>query len=278
MTNNAKPPKVCLHIGMQKTGTTFIQNCVLPAFGTTCKVLNGRSNHREIISTKSNQQLIISDESLSGYLVNGAYFESFVKSVNRIKEYYNDPKIIFGVRRQNTFILSVYKKFLHEGSVKDLEQVYNLNNTGLLKDEDLNYLKRIMLLKENFSEVFIYTQESLKENLSGFLNALGKFLEVDEIGVDDLHVGDSNVGVKTTFQVNLLKSLNRINHLFIRTRVLPNLYSKVFKKLGISPRAICQYHLNGFGNKEFILPKELEVHLTNSFNEDWENIQPFISF
>ena len=102
-----------------------------------------------------------------------------------------------------------------------------------------NFLER---LKEMFSDVFVYTQESLKDRPQEFISALKDFLSINE----DLVVSkkaNANVGVSTELQVNTLRKMNGLNDAIKKLKYLPDLYSRPFRKLKLTPRNICQIYL-----------------------------------
>ena len=66
--------KVVIHIGLHKTGTTFIQETILPGLSTT-RIIRGWHSHRFLMKADFSKQIILSDEGISGRLFGGTYYE-----------------------------------------------------------------------------------------------------------------------------------------------------------------------------------------------------------
>lgn len=257
---------IIVHIGLHKTGTTYIQNCIFPLFKEITTIRAWHSQ-RNIIDMNFKKKILITDEGISGDPWQGNYFNSFESNLLKIKKLYRDPKIIFGIRNQKDFLMSLYKQYLHQKGSKSLDYVFNEQNTGLIKQEDLYFLPRIKLLKSMFSNVFVYSQETLKNDLVNFTNKLSLFFEESYNEANLLNQIDrnKNVGVETVFQVNLLRRLNELNE----HRFVPNLYGGRFKKYKLTPRDICQNRLKNIKSEKYMLPDQLKHFIEEKYNDDW---------
>lgn len=197
--NHKKMSNPIIHIGLHKTGTTYLQSSLFPNL-KNYNVYRGYESHRQLLKLGREKKIIISDEGISGDLWGMNYLNDFKENIYFLKKTYNNPKIIFGIRNHSSFILSVYKQYLHEKGTNDLDFLYNINNTGIIKSEELLLLPKITLLRESFEKVFIYSQESLISNENDFISALTNFLDTD-INSNYQSQKDSNVGVNTILQV-----------------------------------------------------------------------------
>ena len=171
--------RLIIHIGLHKTGTTYLQEVLFPAIPGV-EVIRGWYSHRKLLKSKPKSTTIISDESISGSLWSGNYGNDFKQNIDKINAIYQNPKIIMGIRNQLTFVESVYKQYLQEGGTGDFEEVFNINNTGLLKHDDLLLMPKIMLIKNTFSDVFIYSQETLSKNNQFVIAALMEFINISK--------------------------------------------------------------------------------------------------
>jgi hypothetical protein len=270
--------KLTLHIGLQKTGTTYLQDDLLPRLETV-EVIRGWDTHRRLMSANFNKKIIISDEGISGRLWNGTYLKDFKSNIEKIKMLYGNPKIIIGIRNQASFILSIYKQYLQEKGSKGLDFLINIDNTGIIKHDELLIKPKIEMLKKEFSEIFIYSQESLKILEQDFLIALCKFLEVDcKLSQKTNQKMEYNVGVKSNFQIKSLIRLNKLNKSLENIDSRLSLYSIFFKKLSLTPRKICQHHLRHVKSEEFELSKELKAFIYEYYSEDWGEVIKNISY
>ena len=188
------------------------------------------------------KNLIISDEGISGRFLHKDYPLDFFTNIKKLKKIYGNPKIIFGIRNQKSFILSFYKQYLQEQGFESFNFLFDIHNMGLRKHEDFLLTPKIQYLQENFTNVFIYSQESLFERQNDFIDSLKEFLEIKgEINI--LKYSYDNIGVKTNLQVRYLKRLNKLSFMLKRIHPKLSLYTRPFRKLKITPAYICQHRL-----------------------------------
>lgn len=262
--------KLAIHIGLHKTGTTFLQDVIFSGI-SSIELICGVDSHRELMKADFAKQVVISDENISGNLWGGGYFQDFIVNINKIIKIYGDPKIIFGIRKTEDLLLSIYKQYLHEKGFEDVEYLYNLKNSGIIRHEDLLYDPRISILNENFSEVFIYSQESLRDNFSIFLTALMQFLELDNTPLSgDKFCSKRNVGVKTKLQVNFLRDLNRLSFSLGKVSPLLSLYSRPFRRFNLTPRKVCQDYITKIPSSNFELESDLVEFMQDYYLSDWK--------
>lgn len=269
-----------IHIGLHKTGTTFIQNNLTDLLPGV-EIIEGWRPISKLTRGKSKGHVILSDEGLSGNLWGGSYLNDFYDNVKTIKKMFNEPKIIIGIRNPNTLIPSIYKQYLHEKGWQNFEYLFNDEDTGLLKHEAFLLVPKIQYLQDNFKDVFIYSQESLKDRQNDFLIALSHFLNLKNYVPNELNEksGKSrNISVKSKFQVNSLRKMNKLN--FYLENVHPNLslYSKAFLKCKLTPRIICQNYLGVIKSKTFKIDDKQMDFIKKYYRADWEKASKLISY
>ena len=64
--------KISIHIGLHKTGTSFLQNNLLKNLPET-SVVRGWYSHRQLMEMNLEKNLIISDEGISGRFLHKDY-------------------------------------------------------------------------------------------------------------------------------------------------------------------------------------------------------------
>lgn len=250
---------IVLHIGLPKTGTTFIQNAVFSKLPVT--TLRGWHKHRDIMNCDFGKPIIISDQTLSANPFGKDYFNKFKENMMNIKILYGNPYIIFGVRKHEDFLYSLYIQYLYQGGTELINYLYNEKNTGIIKHEDLFFEDRINLLKTIFTNVFVYSQESLGDN---FTKALKSFLGVNSNAKIN-YAKRFNQKIDRIFQIKLIKKLNRIK----------GFYSKPLRKLKITPRYISQYFKFG---KRYELDSSLKNYISVFYKKDWNKTKKLISY
>lgn len=270
--------QLTLHIGLHKTGTSFLQYVLFPKIDGV-EIYRGYSPVRRIMRMDPDKKIILSDESFSGDPLKSGYSEAFEKNIKRLKLLFGDPNIVLGIRNQQSLVLSIYKQYLQQKGYKSIEYLFNTQNTGILKHDDLLLYPRIKVLKENFSRVFTFDQKALLNKPDEFINALTKFLGVDNqiISLDE-NTHQSNKSIVSIKQVNYLRKLNKINAGLKHLNPNLGLYGGLFNSLNITPRDICQKRMNGKNSAPFQLPKELSGFLHEYYKADWNKVYNEIDF
>lgn len=267
-----------IHIGLHKTGTSFLQYILFPKLKGV-ETYRGFNPVRRIMMLDPNKKIIISDEAFSGYPLKPNYAAEFDKNVQRLKLLFGDANIIMGVRNQLTLIPSIYKQYLQEKGFHDINYLYNVKNTGILKHEDLYMTPRIELLKKNFSNVFIYDQKALSKNQDAFTDSIVNFLDLEK---QQINFSDSknlsNKSVQTINQVNKLRKLNKIHAGLKKVNKNLGLYEGWFKSLNLTPRDIAQNKTKSKGSPKFELSSELSAFIEEHYRQDWNAAQDLIDF
>ena len=264
MNNN-----LIIHIGHHKTGTTFLQNFIFPCY-KELSVVRAWYSHRKITEMPLKKNILITDEGISGNPFRGNYFDEFEKNIVNIKKLYGDVKILVGFREHSSMILSLYKQHLHEKGYLTLEEFFNKQNTGLIRQEELKFLIRVEILKKHFTHIFVYLQEDLKSNIDLFITKLSHFIGVDlnKEEFEFLRDKTANVGIRTEKQVRLLRTMNILNS----KKYCPNLYGTKLARYKLTPRDICQNRMKDSGDI-FKMNSNLKTFITNLYNEDWQGIK-----
>lgn len=262
-----------IHIGLHKTGTTFLQRAVFPALDDVTS-FGGRQSLRSVLTTSADEKVLISDEGLSGQFFGGKWLVEFETNIDIINNLFPAAAVIIGFRRQDSLLLSLYKQYIQEGGTEKLEYLFEpFSDTGLIKTHELYFKNRIKYLDKHFNNIFIYTQEELRDNFDEFLQDLASFMEVQIPTPNDINDSDRNVGIRGLRQFNLLIRLNRINNILEKTHYLPTLNNRLFKDLGISPRYLCQYRFTSVRSEPLKLPEKIEKFLISEYDNDWKYVE-----
>ncbi len=194
-----------LHVGLGKTGTTFLQNEVFPKIA---KIKNikyiEKKNFVKIFppTTISNRKLIhsynfkklniqfreknyfLSAESLCGKLFNPLFWKKSALINKKIFD--KDTTVIITLSKPEEFISSIYCQAIQVYSIKNEEEFFlnHKNSLSYLKKykkndffdiELFDYKYLISLYLENFQKVLIIKKEDLKE-----VNKLKKIFNIKE--------------------------------------------------------------------------------------------------
>jgi len=257
-----------LHLGMPKTGTSFLQEDVFPTI-PGLQVYRGWNNFRMLMDTPLDKKVLISDEYFSCKMTRGSLFLQFQERVQTIKKVFGDPLIVIGFRKPQEFVLSFYKQLLHAGLYYEWKDIFNSDNKGLIKFDDLDYTKYVELLQQNFSEVLIYSNEMLKHDLQKFMDRFTTFANLPKKDVEAQMGKVRNQGIKTIKQFEYLKGENlrrqkKGDELLFRL-------NRRFNPFFIKNPTKHAFSIKQTGNDElFTLPKDLFKYIDDLHGKIWE--------
>ena len=259
-----------LHIGLHKTGTTYLQRTVFPAMDLVVSTHEATSPRiSAAISELRGRPLLISDEGLSGDLFGGHWLEDFERTIDTLAALYQEPRIIVGFREHGSFLLSAYKQYLQEGGTGPFETVFDpARGAGLILAHEMWYQSRIEYLDARFEHVLVYTNEQMRDNLGGLLGRLADFMGVPAPLESDVQA-KHNVSLSGERQARLLRHLNRASDRLARAGLSRGLYSRWFRRFGLDPRSICQYRLAFLSGNPLRLPPAVSTIVNETYGEDW---------
>lgn len=271
MINN----NVILHIGLPKTGTTYLQKYVFNQLINT-KVINGWNNSisHYVREASNSENYLITDESLSGLPFSGNYGLQFEKNIKTLSKIFGNAKVLFGIRNHSQLIFSLYKQYLNEGGYFKFDHFFNDQNSGIIKKEDLLLHEKIIYLKRYFDCLFVYNQEKLLDGNGKVETEILKFIENNQ-NFDTPISKKANVGLNSLIELNLLRRMNYLNYLLVYYLKFPSIYSRVFQKIGLTPRKILIALKLGsiFNFKKMTLSNQVVSHINEFYKDDINKIE-----
>jgi hypothetical protein len=198
------------HVGLFKTGTTWLQNVVfsshpqlrVPGTRTEAYSLSSKigllgiqrnwdfeaAYHREIYADYVRQLpadaglvVGISDEGLCGHMITGYDAEIIAP---RLREVFGPIRIFMVLRHPIDYISSMYNQYVKQGGALSIRALLcDSNIPGKAIPNRIDYLRLIRIYHTAFGadNVLILPFELLKENQSVFLNYLWDFLSVERL-------------------------------------------------------------------------------------------------
>ena len=207
---------IYFHIGLHKTGTTFLQRQVFPYikginyYGTDTKEKFGWPT---IITKKT----VVSKERLSGepycsplddreYILDG------------IKIKYPNAKIIVCLRDKNSWVKSLYSTYIKDGgTLSELDWVMKVFNISYLEQGE--YVKRLWHIF-GMSNVLVLYYKDFKNNKHKFIKDICDFMQVDMPQYEDKIVGKS-------LSAKLLKVIRLLNNFPIKYRTFVHKFDEI---------------------------------------------------
>lgn len=160
-----QPPEVYFHVGLSKTGTTFLQYRVFPK-------LQGL---RYIQRTRYPQApAIIRREGAPRYLVSREFDQQFEQEVRWFAQQVPQARPIVVFRRHDSYMASQYRRFVKNGFAGPLSAFIDLDgDRGYFKRQDLDYRRYLRILETHFYQPpLVFRYEDLKEQPEAFYQVL----------------------------------------------------------------------------------------------------------
>lgn len=264
-----------IHIGLHKTGTTYLQYNLFPRLEDTIYIHGNRFFQQwSKQSIQSNESCLWSYEGFSGvawtesslrmrYPNNSGYWiKSFEENINNLKVFFPGASIICVFRKPGDLVLSMYKQYIHEGGILSFKDFYG--SDGVIGEQDLALLARVDLLKKSFDNCYFFSYQD-------FLTMGDKYF-VDFFKTEfDLNIGDNpdQKSVKSNRSVAgwKLEALRRTN---IYYGHFPSSVRKSLRRLRWSPRDIFQNRLSTFNAKDNESLVDRIKEINHCFSGDWD--------
>jgi hypothetical protein len=269
--------RIIIHIGLPKTGTSYLQVDVFPNI-PNLQVLRGWESFRDLIDIPKDQRIMISDEYFSCKMFTEGIYSQLEDRIKRIKNVFNNPIVIVGFRKQQEFVLSYYKQYLHGGGDLDIHDVFNIQNSGILKLEDLYYKNWLDTIEENFEDVFIYSNESLRKKFNAFITAFCLMTDLGQPDVKGMESKTRNVGVRSLKQIEFLVNENRKPKKVLNQNIMNRVIRKIMVRRHLSSleKAL---KMDVIAGEELLSLSNMEIEfLDATFEKDWKYIESRVSY
>ncbi|MBW1989509.1 MAG: hypothetical protein JRI97_08180, partial [Deltaproteobacteria bacterium] len=125
------------------------------------------------------KKYIISNENLAGCHIMSQSRHGCIRTwlderrliLQSLARVFPDARLMVSFRKHASYIISLYKEYLHAGGTRTLEEYYDFEgNGGFMKREDFLFRDTLELIAEHFEKrPFIFFMEEIKEDFSGLL-------------------------------------------------------------------------------------------------------------
>ena len=193
MNKSNKKPEIILHIGMHKTGTTFLQwnvfhfvnanylwhifykSWLKDLLNINKKVDYDKIKNKLSSTLKKDKINIISEENIYTYQFSKKD-DRFIL-LDRLKKVFPEAKIIIGTRKKEENLVSWYVEYVAVGGILDFQGFLD-KHMNLKKLDYEPYIDKLIKYygKEN---VFVYTLDELRKNQDAVVRNLCKFMNVE---------------------------------------------------------------------------------------------------
>jgi hypothetical protein len=192
--------KVFIHVGLHKTGTTFLQNEVFP------KIPNINYQRHVDLTTKVEQGELnlFSDENLDGgsYRLFSNPKDRYTIAYN-LRQMFPTAKIIISIRNTDSWLISAYKQYTLAYWGYTFQQYFSkFNKDGLDFTSYINYLRKLFGEKN----VSVMKYEDLIADPTAFVDCICSFMGVETPVFESKKVYES----LTDMQINLIILFDKI--------------------------------------------------------------------
>lgn len=193
MTDATLSKQVYFHVGLGKTGTTYLQYEVFPK-------LKGIHYIQRTHYPRAHN--IIARSGYPRYLVSREFDQQLPQEVAKFSRHYPEAGVIIVLRRHDHWIASQYRRFAKNGIHVDFKSFFDIdNNQGLWQHADLNFMAKLRVIEAHFRrKPLVLFQEDLKHDPYGFFDKLaaytGTCYDKGAISLDAVHKSYSDKQLK----------------------------------------------------------------------------------
>lgn len=164
-----KHPTIYFHVGMGKTGTTYLQYKFFPRLRNIYYIQRTRyRDTREIIARKKQ----------SKYLISREFDNQLYREVDWFSSMYPDARPIIVLRRHDSWIASQYRRYTKNGRGFLFHEFIDMeNNKGHWDKEALNFYHKIQYLEAHFNyKPLVLFYDDFKKNPMQFFDKLARYM------------------------------------------------------------------------------------------------------
>jgi len=188
---------IVLHLGLHKTGSTFLQRNVFPYIRDVNLVFVNPLTHK--IKLKKGCVNLISREGLSGK-PHFSRSDTRFSLADGLKKLFPIAKVLLVIRDKKTWCRSLYSQYIKSGGYKSYSRWYDM----VFNKDFLNFKKYVDYLRSLWDDVLVLDFELLKKSTRDFVKQIAVFIGVDHIDFVDRVVGKRLKG----YNLLLLRFLN----------------------------------------------------------------------
>ena len=228
---NSSLQKIYFHVGISKTGSTFLQKSVFPLLSKIAYIPTNRYQNIFLEIEKIN---------LGNVLISREFDRQFEKEVFKFSNKYPQSTPIIVLRRHDEYFASQYRRFVKNGFTGGVGDFLNLeDDSGFFKKIHFTFKYQIDILTKAFSQKpIVLFHHNLKSNpkkfIADFCEYTGSNINIEKVNFSKKHGSYSEKQLKTfravskyfnlrkrrVFKSLLLHLVWRFYHAFFRYGIL----------------------------------------------------------
>jgi hypothetical protein len=259
------------HVGMHKTGTTFLQQAVFPHWRGINYV---QWPHLEILLRLDDNKInLVSREGLSGK--NWAHYEERERSLQRLAELFPASRILISFRKHSGYILSSYRQYIQRGGTVPFDAYFDLDrDSGVMKREDFIFRRKLTAIEKYFRHrPFAFLHEEITKDFPTLLRDMEGYIggkAPDPTEISNRRYNES-IGY---YPALLLRRINSVSRSELNPEGKYNLNHPTLQRLQLTPALICQKWLSILPSRAFLEPEKM-ARIDEFFRDDWEYVRSY---
>jgi len=185
--------KIFLHVGLHKTGTTFLQKNIFPNLENTVVYYN----KQPVKDKDKDKTVIISEEGFTHSMRRDNkvkwYREYTAKELQKL--YGKDSYVILVLRDKKGLVKSLYSQYVKSGGIYRFQRWYN----KYFDEGTLDYQHLIDLYNSLFKKLLVLSFEQFKKDKNSFIKNICKFIDKPIPIYQDKIINNSLKGWKMRF-------------------------------------------------------------------------------
>ncbi len=264
-------PEIYFHVGLGKTGTTFLQY----------QVFTQLKGIKYIQRTQyKNAKKIIAQGGANKYLVSREFDQQLESEVRKFAATYPNTTAIIVFRRHDTWLASQYRRAIKNGFTYTFNEFIDLkNDTGFFKIKDLTYYDMILLLEKYFTKKpIVLFYEDMKSDPKTFINHLckkiGARVNVEQLNLNPKHQSYTKQQLKAMYWLS--KRINLKKERIFKSEVVHFLHRLYLSIWRYGTLYVAKMLPKRWFSQEILPTRENLLMVKNYFEVDWELCKNYI--
>lgn len=257
--------KVYIHVGMQKTGSSWLQKVVFPQVRSHDVIY--KESFRDLMYQLTDKNKIISYENYVGYphFVASRGWNGWLKTrhaaFNNLSALFPCADIILVVRNQVDFVKSLYNQYIKVGGCISFADYWQGDGKLALEKQALMYEDLLDEMQQYFSgRILVMDFELFRKDKQDFLDLISNFVG----GINDINID----GFERQL-VNESLSPSQLRAMLCVSRILGNYYN---------PSALVSVHNRLFKFVRYLTVRVLSVCFSSNNIEDDQIMEEILHY
>lgn len=257
-----------LHVGLHKTGTTYLQSVVFPNWSGIRYLRN--LTVENFLRIDSEETVLASREGLSGPAL-GSQAEklAFLKRLSRM---FPEARILISFRPHAAYVNALYSQYLRYGGTLTLPEFFDIeSDRGMLKHNDIQFRPYIEAIEEYWGRTpFVFLLSEIMRQPDRLADDLGALVGNVPPRFEAVTRRSRNASLGAV-QANTLRRLNITCGVHLHRDGSTRPY-RTLRRLSIDPPHICQ-RWSAIAKSMPMMNSELADRINQHFRDDWHFVE-----